>query len=401
MEHRFLKGKDIVLFSFQPWESEIGFNFKDMAFELAKFNRVLFVNRTGDRASLLSDKKNNPAPSKKIKEQLIKIKDNFWLYDTGLVLESINWIKWPWLYDFFNKANNRRLAKKINLKIQELSFKNVILINDNDFFRGLYLKHMIHSCKTYIFYIRDFLTVQPYFQKHGTRLEKKVIRISDLVVANSAYLANYANQWNSRSYDIGQGCDFEGYLAEFFPAPDDLKNIPKPVIGYCGAITAMRLDAEIVEAVAKSFPDCSVVLVGPADEYFEKSNLKNYKNVYFLGGKTPDVVPHYIFHFDICINPQLTNQLTVGNYPRKIDEYLVMGKPVVATSTDGMTMFKDYVFLCNNKEDYVRMIHSILSDKELFGEKEKQRRIDFALSHTWERSIGLLGDAYYDGNAQN
>ena len=53
MEHRFIKGKDIVLFSFQPWESEIGFNFKDMAYELARYNRVLFINRADDRASLL------------------------------------------------------------------------------------------------------------------------------------------------------------------------------------------------------------------------------------------------------------------------------------------------------------------------------------------------------------
>ncbi|MBS1974941.1 MAG: glycosyltransferase family 1 protein, partial [Bacteroidetes bacterium] len=53
MDHHFIKDRDIVLFSFQPWESEIGFNFKDMAYELAKFNRVLFVNRALDRASLM------------------------------------------------------------------------------------------------------------------------------------------------------------------------------------------------------------------------------------------------------------------------------------------------------------------------------------------------------------
>ncbi|MBS1975579.1 MAG: glycosyltransferase [Bacteroidetes bacterium] len=255
---------------------------------------------------------------------------------------------------------------------------------------------MVPSCKSYIFYIRDFLTIQPYFRKHGARLEKKVIKTSDFVVANSAYLANYARQWNSKSFDIGQGCDFAPYLKAQFPAPVDILNIPRPIIGYCGAITAMRLDAGIVEIIARSFPNYSIVLVGPADEYFENSDLSKYSNIYFLGGKSPAEVPNYIFQFDVCINPQLTNQLTIGNYPRKIDEYLAMGKPVVATATDGMMMFKKHVYLCSDKEDYIKMIHQVFANKEAFGEIEKQRRIEFALSHTWERSIGLLGDAYYN-----
>src|SRR5438132_409033 len=58
MEHNFIKNRDIVLFSFQPWDTEIGSNFKDMALELAKHNRVLFVNRAPDRASLWRNKYN-------------------------------------------------------------------------------------------------------------------------------------------------------------------------------------------------------------------------------------------------------------------------------------------------------------------------------------------------------
>jgi teichuronic acid biosynthesis glycosyltransferase TuaH len=395
MEHYFIKGKDIVLFSFQSWDSEIGFNFKDMAFELARYNRVLFINRANDRASLLPDKKEGISVENKQQEELIQVQENFWMFNTGLILESINWINWAWLYDFINKGNNKRLAKKINEAINQLSFKDVILINDNDFFRGLYLKKMIPSCSEYIFYIRDFLTIQPYFKKHGQRLEKKMIKKSDIVVANSAYLANYARQWNNNSYDIGQGCDFNGYLLEDFPMPDDMANIPRPIVGYCGAISAMRLDADIIEHLAKSVPGCSIVLVGPEDDFFEKSEMKRMDNIYFLGSKNPESVPTYIYHFDICINPQLVNPLTIGNYPRKIDEYLAMGKPVLATSTEAMKMFEQHVFLCSTKNDYVDKINAVLADKNSFSKEEKKRRTDFALSHTWENSIGVMGDIYY------
>ncbi len=55
MSHRFIKNRDIVLFSFQAWNSDIAFNFKDMAYELARFNRVLFIDRARDRNTVLKN----------------------------------------------------------------------------------------------------------------------------------------------------------------------------------------------------------------------------------------------------------------------------------------------------------------------------------------------------------
>ena len=48
-------------------------------------------------------------------------------------------------------------------------------------------------------------------------------------------------------------------------------------------------------------------------------------------------MPAYLQHFDVCINPQEVNDITLGNFPLKILEYLAMGKPVVATATHLMT----------------------------------------------------------------
>ncbi|HLY70005.1 MAG TPA: glycosyltransferase [Puia sp.] len=398
MQHNFIKNKDIVLFSFQPWESGIGFNFKEMAFELAKYNRVLFVNRAPDRNSLL--RKKNESNQLKKKTELTQIEENLWLYNPDIVMESINWISIDAVYDILNKINNRRLAGAIKRVIKKLSFKDFIFINDNDFYRGLYQKEYL-ECSHYIFYIRDFLTIQPYFRKHGTRLEEKIIKKADLVVANSAYLANYAAQWNEMTFDIEQGCDLKNYLSTNYPMPDDIATINRPIIGYCGAVTSMRLDISVIEHIAISFPEYSIVFVGPVDKTFEKSKLNNYNNIHFTGLKKLEEIPAYISHFNICMNPQMINPLTVGNYPRKIDEYLVMGKPVVATATLAMEMFRDYVFLCKTKEDYVTQINLILSNEQFLSDHEKERRINFALTHSWENSIGMLGDAYHQVFIEN
>lgn len=389
------------MFSFQPWNSDIAFNFKDMAYELARYNRVLFVDRALDRKTALKNLvRGRSKPSGGQENKYIQqVQDNFWVLHPKSLLESGTWSPNYKLFDFFNRINNKRLATEIKRTVRQLGFKNSILLNDNDFYRGLYLKGLL-PVREYIFYIRDFLTIQPFFEKYGPRCEKEMIEKADLVVANSTYLAAYASQWNPNSADIGQGCNLDDFMADNLPIPSDMKGIPGPVLGYCGAITGMRLDEEILIRIAIAFPGLSIVLVGPADAGFGKAGLKSMKNVYFLGGKKPKETASYVHHFTICMNPQVLNPLTLGNYPRKIDEYLAAGKPVVATATPAMEMFRDYTFLCESPEDYIISIQRILEDPDLNAEEEGKRRRDFSLTHTWENSIGALGNAFYHSEKQ-
>jgi teichuronic acid biosynthesis glycosyltransferase TuaH len=142
-------------------------------------------------------------------------------------------------------------------------------------------------------------------------------------------------------------------------------------------------------------PELSLVLVGPAGSQFNKSQLRQLTNVYFLGLKPPDQTAAYVNQFTVCINPQFLNPLTIGNYPRKIDEYLASGKPVVATATAAMEMFREYAELCHSKEEFVLAIRKLVSEPGINSGKSATERRDFALTHSWENSIGALGDAFY------
>lgn len=399
MEHHFIKDRDIVMFSFQSWDTEIGSNFKDMAHELAKNNRILFVNRALDRSSLLKDK-NNPVVQTRMASirkgigELEKVLPNIWVQNPRTFAESINGIPFNGLHDWLNKINNKRLAKEINKAIRKLGFKDVILMNDNDFIRGFYLKEMVPN-SDYIFYIRDYMMGVDFFRRHGPRHETNLIKKADLVVANSSYLAAYARKNNPNSFDIGQGCDFTQFLSNDINMPDDMKGIPGPIIGYTGYISAIRIDAIVIKHIAENLPNCQLVFVGPVDKLFNMEAIAHLKNIHFLGGKPPDTLANYISHFDICINPQITNAVTIGNYPRKLDEYLAMGKPVVATTTEAMEMFRPFSYLCGSKEEYVEKIRFLLDNPEqMNGAEIIAGRKKFALTHTWGESIGLLGDAY-------
>jgi teichuronic acid biosynthesis glycosyltransferase TuaH len=91
--------------------------------------------------------------------------------------------------------------------------------------------------------------------------------------------------------------------------------------------------------------------------------------------------------FDVCINPQLINEMTKGNYPRKIDEFLALGKPVVATRTLAMEEFAPVCYLATGFEEFNEQIMLALSEET--PEKVTLRKI-FAANHSWEASIYQL-----------
>jgi glycosyltransferase involved in cell wall biosynthesis len=129
------------------------------------------------------------------------------------------------------------------------------------------------------------------------------------------------------------------------------------------------------------------VLIGPEDDAFKKSSLHQCSNVHFLGLRDIKQLPAYMARFDVALNPQRINVVTIGNYPRKIDEYLAMGRPVVATETGAMGIFKDHVYFASTPEEYVRQIEKALAENSY--EKERER-IAFAHTHTWENSVAEI-----------
>jgi glycosyltransferase involved in cell wall biosynthesis len=391
-----IENRDIVVVGIQPWDLPIGSNCKNIAAEFGKNNRVLYVNQPMDRNNRRAEK----GTEKIIKREnvlagkepdLEEIDKNFWVFNPRTILESINKIPVPFIYDHLNKRNAKRFATQVNDAIKRLKFKDFILFNDSSMFLGNYLKEMLKPA-SYIYYIRDNLIKNPYWARHGVRLEPVTIRSADVVTTNSIYYANYAKKFNPHSYMVGQGCDVSLFNDEKgdIPVADDIKPFKKPIIGYVGFLTSRRLDIEVIGHIAKSNADWNVVLVGPEDDVFKASDLHNQENIHFLGSRDPETLPTYIKGFDICINPQIVNDATIGNYPRKIDEYLAMGKPTIATWTEAMVYFEDFTYLGKTKEDYVTLIQQALEEDS--PEKQKARR-QYALSHSWENNVLEIGKA--------
>ncbi|WP_462264847.1 glycosyltransferase [Mucilaginibacter sp.] len=391
-----IKNKDIIIVGQQPWDVEIGSNCKNIAEEFSRYNRVLYVNSALDRITQFKRGHEERIRFRKevIKHRqngLVKVHDNLWTYYPDTLLESINWLHNRPLFNFFNKMNNRRFAGSIKKAITALGFKDYVLFNDSDIFKSFYLPELLKPAVS-MYYSRDYLLTVDYWKFHGTVLEPQLIAKSDVCTANSTYLADYCHKHNPHSYYVGQGCDldiFTGY-DQTQPRPADVAGLNRPLIGYVGALQSIRLDIALLAHIARRQPEWTIVLVGPEDEAFKASELHHIHNIKFLGAKAGVEVPAYISSFDVCLNPQALNEVTIGNYPRKIDEYLAMGKPVVATRTEGMRIFEQHTYLAVTGDDYVSLIRQALQEDSA---ALQQQRIAFAQTHSWENSVKAIYEA--------
>ncbi|WP_162054844.1 glycosyltransferase [Pontibacter pamirensis] len=364
-----------------------------LAKELAKNHRVLYVNSPIDRKTYYSNNIDNFTKShinsiKQGEEKLRKLDENLWVLNPSNIIESINWIPFTSIFSFFNRKNNLRFAKEIKEAIEELGLDNYILINDKDIFRSFYLKEILKPAK-YIYLDRDYTIGMDYWKKHGVVLEPQLMQKSDAVVCNSYDFTKRAKKYNLNSFYIGNGFNMEQYNHdEYFPVPDDLQDIPGPIVGYVGALITLRLNLEMMIEMAQARPDLSFVLIGWQDKEFENSSLHTLPNIYYLGKKHTREVPAYIKHFDVCINPQILNKITSGNFPLKIVEYLAMGRPVVATATPTMhEIFGGYTYLADSTSTFIELI-----DKALRDEKPSciQRRKEFAANFSWQNAASAL-----------
>ncbi|MFC7669775.1 hypothetical protein ACFQT0_22185 [Hymenobacter humi] len=273
-----MNDQNIIIIAQQNWETTIGTNPRNMAREFAKNNRVLYINMPLDVSTVLREHE-EPTVKKRLRvllgleEGLVKAEPNVWVYTTGVLLLSANWLTSRPLFSAVNNLNAWLLARSIRKAADAAGFDSFYLLQDGLIFPGLELKRLLKPVK-FIYNLRDYVMAVPYFQRHGPWMEAALMKQADVVSANSAYLRDYAREHNPSSYDIGQGCVLSLYQADaVYDRPADLPPAGAPIIGYTGYLTEIRLDIELLVTIARQRPQWNLVLIGPEDEAFKRSAL--------------------------------------------------------------------------------------------------------------------------------
>jgi uncharacterized SAM-binding protein YcdF (DUF218 family) len=166
----------------------------------------------------------------------------------------------------------------------------------------------------------------------------------------------------------------------------DLAALPRPVAGYVGGLHQW-VDQDLLAAVAAKLPRVTFALVGP--EQTDVSKLKALPNVRLFGQRAHAELPRYVQGFDVGLVPYRITEYTANVYPTKLNEYLVMGIPVVATDLSEIRRFNaehgEVVRVASSVDAYADAIAAAVEEQS--PDAVKARRIEVAESNSWERRL--------------
>ncbi|MEH3113556.1 glycosyltransferase family protein [Pedobacter terrae] len=305
------------------------------------------------------------------------------------LLLSINFLPEGRIYRWLLLWNERRISARINRVMAERGINEFVFINSFNFhYPGV--STMLSKAILKIYHCVDPI-ITGYDERHGFVSEDLLISNSDLVICTSKALYRDKIKKKKQTFFIPNAADLT--VSSRALEPDLLihpavSDIPKPVIGYLGAIER-RIDFDLLVKVAAINPDKSFVLVGPTAWEFVPLRFKEMHNVYFRDSVRYDEMPAVVKGFDIAMVPFKKDEVSATIFPLKLFEYLGTGKPVVSTdfNMDLLEFTFDSVSYCRQADEFSAAISFYLNND---NEEAKAYRLSIAADNTWSRRMSEL-----------
>lgn len=212
---------------------------------------------------------------------------------------------------------------------------------------------------------------------HLKRLENKLINRVDFVVYTARTLESYLPQCANKLRFVPNGVDIAHFITSDKTMPEDLRNIPKPIALYVGAIMEW-FAADLLLEVAQKCRDISFVLIGKAN--IDTSKLQKEANIYDLGTRDYAEIPKYMHGSDVGIIPfDVQHPVVEAVNPLKLYEYMAAGLPVVATKWKELELVNSPAYLAEDSDEFADALKNALRE----GNRDKYVR--FAQANTWRK----------------
>lgn len=159
------------------------------------------------------------------------------------------------------------------------------------------------------------------------------------------------------------------------------KQCKKKKIVYIGTISQW-FDFELVNYILEN-SDVEIFLFGP-----NEITLPNIKGLNNMGVVEHDFIFEIMDNADVLLMPFKINKLIESVNPVKLYEYIYSGKPCIAPFYGESSVFADYVYLYNNKEECLNLINT----KNLLPLKSRKECSNFCSENTWVNRIEIIND---------
>jgi len=221
--------------------------------------------------------------------------------------------------------------------------------------------------------------------------DRRAALLSRVVFATSRAQQRRLAGLNPNAHLVPNVGDYEHFAPAADPAfaADDVRELPRPVIGFAGNLLAGKVDFAQLERLARARPEWTFLCVGPPAAPEPLERLRALPNVRLTGGRPYADLPRYVAAFDVGLIPYLWNDYTRSCFPLKLYEYLAAGKPVVATGLPELEGMEPDVVLAAADEDVLAAIEHGLRTRSA---ADVARRQAIASGNTWETRVSTLLD---------
>jgi glycosyltransferase involved in cell wall biosynthesis len=214
------------------------------------------------------------------------------------------------------------------------------------------------------------------------RLHEHAIDNADLIFYSGRKLLDEATRGRERSHLLEQAVDFEHWArvgAGALEVAEAVARIPRPRLGYFGAIEPWLIDQELIRRAASERPAWQWVFVGNKSRGVEVESLPN---THFLPAVAYEELPRYAAGFDVCVLPWETERaFTSYGSAIKVREYLATGKPVVISPLPEYEPMREVLRIARSREDFLRLVEEALAENDPEAPLRRQRAVE---GGTWD-----------------
>jgi len=219
------------------------------------------------------------------------------------------------------------------------------------------------------------------------KYDEKLKASADLTLFVSSSLFNEEHSQCKRALFLDHGVDYHVFATADQNAykPQDMTEISKPIIGFFGAIDGHTFDIKLVENVIDKLLGMNFVFVGKASVNCD--GFMSRKNVWLLGQKPYEQIPHYGKCFDVAIMPWRQNRWIEACNPIKLKEYLALGKPIVSTPFAELRRYREVVYQAKKPGEFAESIKQALAEdspERIIARREKVQNA------TWDSKAELV-----------
>src|SRR5215210_1337384 len=214
---------------------------------------------------------------------------------------------------------------------------------------------------------------------------------ADVVFPGGYNLGDKKRKQHDNVHTFGCGVEFNHFNKASDPntlIPPDIDFMTRPILGWMGVVDE-RVDYAMVGEMARMRPDWSFAMVGPVVKV-DPNLLPHSPNLFWLGGRDYQQLPHYVRAFDVNMMCFAINAATEFINPTKGLEYMATGKPIVSTPVrDVVKQWSDIVHLAKGADDFVMAAQRALQGEGDTAERVR-RGLELARKCSWEGTVQTM-----------